>query len=239
MESNFLKSIEGQRVVVTGGGSGIGACIVELLKSYGASVGVHYRDSKPTEEIVYKCNLLSTYTHSHLINHFIDKLGGIDVLVNNAGAIYGYDSLSDLNELRVEDTFKLNAIVPLFLSQEVFPIMRKQGKGKIINISSVSVKYGGSEKTIHYAMAKSALETMTVGLARTGAPDVLVNSIRAGFIDTQLHKGLGGKNIEERINLIPLKRAGQPIDIARMVAFLVSEAGDWITGQVFTVSGGD
>ena len=69
--------------------------------------------------------------------------------------------------------------------------------------------------------------------------NILVNSVRGGFIDTPLHKKLGRVNLEDRIRLIPLKRAGQPIDIARMVLFLASQAGDYITGEIFTVAGGD
>lgn len=118
--------------------------------------------------------------------------------------------------------------------------MKEQGGGKIINISSVSAKYGGSPQTLHYGAAKAALDATTVGLARAGAPyNILVNSVRGGLVDTPFHHKIGRSSLEDRIKLTPLKRAGQPIDIARMVLFLASSAGDYITGEIFTVAGGD
>jgi NAD(P)-dependent dehydrogenase (short-subunit alcohol dehydrogenase family) len=95
---------------------------------------------------------------------------------------------------------------------------------------------------MHYGAAKAALDAITKGLAKAGAPySILVNSIRGGLIDTPFHTKIGRspQAVEERIKLIPLKRIGQPLDIARMVLFLASEAGDYITGEVFTIAGGD
>ena len=118
--------------------------------------------------------------------------------------------------------------------------MKDNGGGKIINISSISAKYGGSEKTLHYGASKAALEAINVGMAKAGAPyNILVNTVRGGFIDTPLHKKLGRTNLEKRIQAIPLKRAGKAEDMARMVLFLASEGGDFITGETFTVAGGD
>ena len=95
-------------------------------------------------------------------------------------------------------------------------------------------------QTVHYGAAKSALETVTLGLAKAGAGhNVLVNTVRGGFIDTPMHQKLGGGNLEKRIEMIPLKRAGKPQGVAGMVLFLASEAGDFITGETFTVAGGD
>jgi 3-oxoacyl-[acyl-carrier protein] reductase len=118
--------------------------------------------------------------------------------------------------------------------------MKSHGGGKIINISSISAKYGGSSKTLHYGAAKAALETLTVGLARAGAPyNILVNTIRGGFIETPMHQKLGRENLEKRIAMIPLKRAGKAEDVARMVLFLASKGGDFITGETLAVTGGD
>ena len=104
----------------------------------------------------------------------------------------------------------------------------------------MAAKYGGSEKSLHYGAAKAALEAETIGMARAGAKyGILINAIRGGFIDTSFHQKLESKNIEERVQLIPLKRAGKPEDLARMVLFLASEAGDFITGEILAVTGGD
>jgi 3-oxoacyl-[acyl-carrier protein] reductase len=164
----------------------------------------------------------------------------MDILVNNAGAVVGPKDILDLDKESWNKTFLLNAQAPFFLAQSAFKHMKDQGGGKIINISSISAKYGGSGQTLHYGAAKSALETVTLGLAKAGAThNILVNTVRGGFIDTSMHKKLGRNNIEKRIEMIPLRRAGGPEDMARMVLFLASEAGDFITGETFTVAGGD
>jgi len=177
-----------------------------------------------------------------LIEEFVAKYGGIDIVINNAGAIIGNEGFLDLNEDSWDKTFALNARAPFFITQRVFPIMIGQRTGKIINISSISAKYGGAATSMHYACSKAALDCMTVGMAREGAPhNILVNSIRAGFIDTPVHSrnNRTAKDVEERIKKIPLNRAGKPQDIAGMVLFLASSAGDFITGEIFTVAGGD
>ena len=119
--------------------------------------------------------------------------------------------------------------------------MKAQGGGKIINISSIAAKYGGSVKSLHYGAAKASLEAITIGLARFGAPyNILVNAIRGGFIDTQFQNRYAKeKDLKSRIALIPLKRPGKPDDIAHAVLYLASEAGNFITGEILTIAGGD
>ncbi len=134
----------------------------------------------------------------------------------------------------------LNAKAPFFLARRAFGAMQRRGGGKIINISSIAARYGGSSRTMHYGAAKAALESLTVGLARAGAPyRILVNAVQAGFIRTPFHRAIKGKDLARRIRMIPLQRAGEPDDVARVALFLASSAGDFITGQIVTVSGGD
>ena len=121
--------------------------------------------------------------------------------------------------------------------------MKEQKAGRVLNIISVNVKYGGSANSMHYVAAKAALDNLTLGFAKEGAPyNILVNSIRCGFIDTPMRKNTAGyseQDMQKRIALIPLKRIGQPIDIASMALFLASESANFITGEIFTVAGGD
>jgi 3-oxoacyl-[acyl-carrier protein] reductase len=255
MSERMFKGIKGKRVLVTGASTGIGAAIAELFGEYGAAVGIHYNTSeKEALELkrkiassggkaeVFKADLLKKSERSALIKQFTAKFGGIDILVNNAGGVYGAKHLLDLDEESWNKTFALNTTAPFFLAKEAFSYMKDHGGGRIINISSVSAKYGGSPTTIHYGAAKAALDAITKGLARAGAPyNILVNSVRGGVIDTPFHKKIhrNKKSLEERIRLIPLKRMGKPEDIARVVLFLASEAGNYITGEIFTVAGGD
>lgn len=249
----MFEDIKEKKVLVTGASTGIGACIAELFASYGAFVGIHYRSSrKEALELknhiskhggraeVFKGDLLDNSSRVKLIPSFVKVFQGLDILINNAGGIYGFKDFLKLDEKSWDDTFTLNVKSPFFLIQNAFFYMKKQNGGKIINISSVSAKYGGSSQSIHYGAAKAALESVTKGLACAGAQyNILVNSIRGGFVDTSFHKKIGRKDITKRIDLIPLKRAGKPIDIARTALFLASSAGDYITGEIITVAGGD
>ena len=248
----MFPGLDGKRVLITGASGGIGSCLARLFAEYGALLGLHYHQNRAeTETLVREIEKVGGEAVSiqadlcapalpNLLQTFTERFGGIDILVNNAGAVIGAVDFLDLEPQMWEQTFRLNVQNPYFLAREAFVVMKMQGGGKIINISSISAKYGGSTKTLHYGAAKAALEAVTTGLARQGAPhNILVNAVRGGFIDTPMHHKIGRANLQRRIDMIPLKRAGTPVDVARMVLFLASEACDFVTGEVFTVAGGD
>ena len=248
----MFESIKNKKVLITGASGGIGSCMARLFAKYGASVGIHYnnRENESTllvdkikkmgvDGAAFQADLTKESSKS-IIPSFINHFGGLDVLINNAGAAIGPKDILDMDEESWDKTFQLNTRAPFFLAQNAFKHMKENGGGKIINISSISVKYGGSSQTLHYGAAKSALETVTLGLSKAGAKhNILVNTVRGGYIDTPMHQKMGRKNSKERIEMIPLKKAGKPQDMAGMVLFLASEAGDFITGETFTVAGGD
>lgn len=251
----MFESLKGKKVLITGATGGIGVAMVGLFAEYGAHLGLHYRNnkeaaeqllhevkSKTGEAEVFQADLLDLASRKELIPAFIKKFGGIDVLINNAGAAHDYKHFSELDEASWQRTFDLNVKAPFYLMGETFEHMKKAG-GRIVNISSVNVKYGGSAKSFHYVAAKAALETLTRGFAKEGAPhNILVNAIRPGLINTPMRKnavGYGEADFQKRIDLILLKRPGEPLDIARMALFLSAESGNFITGEIFTVAGGD
>ena len=249
----MFEKIKNKKVLITGASSGIGACMAELFSSYGATVGIHYCrgyerakklrkmiKAKGGEVEIFKADLLKAKERAKLVSSFISVFKGIDILINNAGGIIGNKHFLNLDEKSWKETFSLNVEAPFFLARQAFIHMKKNKGGKIINISSIAAKYGGSTNSLHYGAAKGALESVTIGLSRAGAPyNILVNTIRGGFIDTPFHKKFKRPNIEARIKLIPLKRPGEPMDVSRMALFLASESGDFITGETFSVSGGD
>tara|TARA_B100000315_G_scaffold254773_1_gene296539 strand:+ start:48 stop:806 length:759 start_codon:yes stop_codon:yes gene_type:complete len=252
MNHPIISGLKDKRILVTGATGGIGSCLVRLFAEEGATLGIHYHQNQEHAESLsreikagggkaecFQEDLLST-DELRLVHDFIERFGGIDVLINNAGGIRGFKEFLDLDKSSWDETHRLNAQAPFFLAQQAFAYMKKQGGGKIINISSIAAKYGGSSKSLHYGAAKAALEAVTIGLARAGAPyRILVNSVRGGFINTPMHQNLGRIRIEERVEKIPLKRAGEPEDLGRMVLFLSSGGGDFITGETFSVAGGD
>lgn len=245
--------VGGKRILVTGASSGIGAATAELLAAEGAVVGVHYHRKKAAAQKLiekiraaggraegFEADLLNRGARARLVPEAIGRLGGLDGLVNNAGAVIGAVPFLELDETAWSQTFLLNVESPFFLAQAAFAHMQKAGGGRIVNISSVGVKFGGSPHTLHYSAAKAALEGVTLGLAKAGAAHrVLVNVIRPGVIETPFHTIKSRQEWEARVAQIPLKCPGTPLDIARMVLFLLSPAGDFITGQILAVSGGE
>ncbi len=252
----MFKDIENKKVLITGASGGIGYSMAKLFASYGACVGLHYnsqkekamellkeiRDNSEKAEL-FQGNLLYQRVRKNLVKSFVKTFGGIDVLINNAGDINEYKHFSELDEKSWDHIFNLNVKAPFYLSTSAFQFMKENNGGRIINISSVNVKYGGSGKSLYYSAAKAALDNLTIGFAREGAKyNILVNSIRCGLIDTPMRtkvKGYTEDQFKKRIGLVPLKRAGRPIDIARMALFLASESGNFITSEIFTVAGGD
>lgn len=248
--------LTGQNILVTGASGDIGSAIAVLLAGMGANVGIHYRSNRIQAEqtreeierlgaraVLLPADLQHPQDCRALIEEFRREFGGIDVLVNNAGGIVGARPILDIDENDWDGTISINAKMPFFMAQAAMQSMIAAGNGgKIINISSISAKYGGGADSIHYGAAKAALEAISRGMARLGAEHgILVNTVQAGFIDTGLHRKMGRSEaqIARRIEKIPLKRAGQPMEVAYMVAFLVSEMAGFICGEIFTVAGGD
>ncbi len=248
----MFADLKGRRVLVTGASSGIGGCTAELFGQSKAVVGVHYNTNEKGAEAVagrirrsggeahlFACNLRDAAPTGSLVGEFIEKTGGIDILINNAGSFH-LDHFLDVSLESWNDALNLHLTAPFILARNSFAFMKGHGGGRIINISSIAAKYGGSEESMHYGAAKAGLDAVTKSMARAGAPfNILVNSVQPGVIATDAHRKIGRMSLDDRISRVPLRRAGTPLDVARMCVFLGSEGGDFITGQVFGVTGGD
>ncbi|MDD1659599.1 MAG: SDR family oxidoreductase [Methanomicrobiales archaeon] len=246
-------NLRGKKVLVTGASSGIGACTARLFAREGALVGIHHHtgetgartvlkeiQERGGEGLLLKADLLDPPQREGLVGRFIDRTGGIDILINNAGGPLGREHFLDLPVSSWEGTLSLNLTAPFILAREAFRWMKDHGGGRIVNISSIAALYGGSVTSLPYGAAKSGLEAVTRSLARAGAPhNILVNTIQPGVIDTPAHRKMGRRSLEERARTIPLGHPGTPRDVAGLCLFLASDGGDYITGQTFRVTGGE
>ena len=243
--------MKGKRVLVTGASSGIGFQIALDFLKQGASVGAHYRYNEegargllqhaaPGECQVFQADFAMSADVHRLWEEFSSWRGGIDVLVNNAAEAAAPSPLEELSEEAWDTTFQVNVKVPFLLSRAALSHMRTQGSGRIINISSIGVKFGGGITTVHYSASKAALEAITRSFAKAGAPfNVLVNAVQAGVTDTPMHGKIGRYDLSDRIEMIPLKRLARPEEISDAVIFLAGERSSYISGTVITVAGGE
>ena len=237
--------------LVTGCNSGLGIAVAERLVKDGYGLIAHYHsDCAAIDRLVadYPVAMIEKVRADldesgtcKVIDRVNAYQGTVKLLVNNAAAVVKEMAIPHIEWKAVEESLKVNFIAPLALSSAVFDVMTRNGGGKIITVSSVGARYGGGETTIHYGMAKSALDALTKRLSRQGAPyGILVNSVRPGLIDTDFHrKNTPTKDMDKRARMVPLRRMATPGEVAELVMFLVSDKGDYITGEILTIAGGD
>ncbi|GMT49375.1 MAG: beta-ketoacyl-ACP reductase [bacterium] len=237
-------------VLITGSTSDIGREGAIRFARAGWHVLAHYNSSfdkaKELRELILKANSQCDLFQGNLmiesdLHKLINDLKpyAIDSLVNNAGAYITSKHFSELELKEIMDTFILNTFSPMLISSKLFEGMKKRKFGRIVNISSIAAKYGGSSHSMHYGASKRALEGLTKTLAKEGAEhNVLVNTIRPGVIDTDFHKRFP-KDMMKRMNMIPMKKMGSANDIAGMIYYLGSDQNKFITNEMVTISGGE
>ena len=235
--------------LISGASSGIGLASAARFLKEGLSVVALYRsDKSQLEELqkkypklhIKKVHLEQKDQLQKLIEDILETFGVIDCLVNCAGSYYKANSFEEIDLNSWDEVFSVNLKAPLHLAKELIPAMKSQKWGRIINISSCSVKHGGNPKSSAYTASKAALEALSISIAKEGAPhNILSNAVRVGVTDTKFHAANPAKNMQKRINQIGLKRMAEPEEIASFIWFLCSEDASFITGSVHDVDGGD
>lgn len=231
-------------ILITGANGGIGIAITKLFLAKEFRVIAHYHQDKKQLETIHHQNLVLLQADlSHpdesktLIMNAFKLSDTIDVLVNNAGIYLATASYDDQTIETLEMALNINLKAPFILSKEYLSKMKVHQHGKIINISSIGVKYGGSPLAASYTISKAALEQMTLNLAKEAAKDnILVNILRVGVVNTSFHQM---KDLTKRAKMIPLRRVAEPEEIAEYVLFLGSDQNNYTTGSIITVAGGE
>jgi glucose 1-dehydrogenase/3-oxoacyl-[acyl-carrier protein] reductase len=250
MESTGGGPLAGRLALVTGAGVGIGQGIAEELARQGAAVVLHYAHSaagaqRSADEInasggralALSADLRSVEECRRVVAEAASFLGGLDVLVNNSG-VTARASLARITPELFDDTFAVNVRSHLFCAQAAVPLMVTRGRGSIVNLSSVHA-WGGVPSYAVYAATKGAVVALTRQLAIELAPQrIRVNAIGPGHVEVDRHRSNPYYARDEVEKGIPWGRVGAPRDIARLAAFLVSDAADFITGQMIYADGG-
>jgi 3-oxoacyl-[acyl-carrier protein] reductase len=245
--SNVLK---GKIALVTGGARGIGRAISISLAKYGATVAVNYHHSKENadqlmEEIkalggnafAYQADISNSYQISQMMKKIKLNYGGLDILVNNAGVMTDH-LLVDMSIEEWDFVLNVNLRGTFLCTKAAIPFLQDSSGGRIINISSQAA-LAGSVKHTHYATAKAGILGFTYSLAKElGQYGITVNAVSPGRIRTDMIQERMNGREEEWLSKTPLKRFGEPEEVADAVVFLASDHASYITGTNLHVNGG-
>jgi len=251
---NFF-DFTGKVVLVTGASSGIGRATAELFGRCGASVGITYLKNKGGAEeavtaissngsqcvaIALRADVTKNSEIELMVREVEDRLGPVDILINNAGSLVERLRTLEMTEQRWNEVINLNATSAFFAAKAVIPKMLEKGSGVIINVTSIAGRNGGALGSIHYSSAKAAILTMTKGLAKEFATQgIRVNAVSPGVIDTPYHETFTTPEIMANLRkAIPMGREGRADEVAGVIAFLASDAASYLCGETIEVNGG-
>jgi NAD(P)-dependent dehydrogenase (short-subunit alcohol dehydrogenase family) len=243
-------------VLITGGGRGIGAATARLAAKRGYAVCVNYVSDPASAghvvadieraggtAIAVAADVSSEPDVVRLFETVDRRLGRLDALVNNAGTVGKQMRLEQMDGARLARVFAVNTIGPFLCAREAVKRMSTKHGGRggaIVNVSSAAARLGSPGEYVDYAATKGALDTMTIGLSREVAEEgIRVNGVRAGYVYTDFH-ALGGEpgRVERVKQYVPLKRGGQPEEVANAILWLLSDEASFTTGGFIDVAGG-
>lgn len=242
--------------IITGGGRGIGAAIAERLASDGHDLLLTYRErADEAERVADGCRAVGARVElvqvdladldaaADLVPEAVRRFGHVTGLVNNAGITGRIGPFLDVSIEEADLVFRVNVLAPMVLCRSAIAHMATDlggAGGAIVNISSGAATHGAPDTYIPYAASKAAVNIMTVGLAKEFGPaGVRVNTVSPGTTRTEIHAAAGRPNApDERAGGIPMRRPGEPHEIAGAVAWLLSPDASYTTGADIRVSGG-
>lgn len=233
------------KILVTGGSRGIGRACVEHFASLGHEVAFIYKQSydnaktlsESTGATAICADISDGPSASAAAYAALSKLGGVDVLINNAG-ISQIKLFSDITDEDWQTMVNTNLSSVFYITREISKYMVSQKSGRIINVGSMWGKVGASCE-VHYSATKAALRGMTMSLAKELGPSgITVNCIEPGVIATEMNASLSPEIFAELIDSTPLCRLGTPSEVAALAEFLASDRASFITGQIIGIDGG-
>ena len=244
---------DGEVAWVTGSSKGIGRAVVIGLAEEGCDVVVHYSSSEDKAlEVVeqveaagravlaVKGDVSDAGDVRRMTGEIEERFGRVDVLVNNAGSFVERRTFAEMTEDLWDRVMAVNLKSVYLCSQAVLPLMQRQGGGRIVNMTSIAARNGGSPSSIAYSAAKGGVSTLTRAMAKALVSDnIMVNGVAPGRIDTPLHEHFTpDEKREEAARQIPLKREGAPEEVVGAVVYLASQRASYVLGEIIEVNGG-
>jgi 3-oxoacyl-[acyl-carrier protein] reductase len=240
-------------VLVTGASSGIGRSTAVEFARAGAQVIVHYNESKKEADEVIDIiqssggrakAIRGDVAHPDDVREIVRlsllEFGTIDILINNAGTLLHRKGIEELDLELWNRVLAVNLTSIFLLSREIVPIMKEKRYGRIVNLTSISARSGGTVGAGHYAASKAGVLTLTKNMAKElGAYNIMVNAVSPGIIDTRFHKRFTSQEDYHAASMnAVLKRAGTPKECAWPILFLASDFASYILGETIEVNGG-
>ena len=221
-----------KNILILGASSDIGLRVVEYFLSKGWFVYAHYNNNLKAFNYPKK-NLKPiklNFNNQGQINKFCKSLSKKDIssYINLIGYIDN-KSYKNSNLKSLIKSLKINTLIPLFIQRTLIPQMIKNKFGRLLNISSIGVKYGGSEFTFNYSFSKHALEYLPSYIKNLAGKNILINTLRVGVVNTKLHKNVKRKNMRRRAKLIPIGRIAEPKEISKIIYDLASEKNTYLS----------
>ncbi len=243
-------NLTGRVALVTGGSRGIGRAIAMTLAEQGAAVAVHYRSQEAQAHLIVdtilekrgravalQADLAQPDAPDELVRQVTDQLGQPDILINNAGE-FTDSSVAEMTDDIWAQTLALNLTAAFACTRACLPLMKSRNWGRIISLTSQAA-FVGSTNHAHYAAAKAGLAGFSYSLAKeVGADGITVNLVAPGRIVTDMLADHIPTREAEWVQQTPLRRLGQPEEVAGAVVFLASNAASYITGATIHVNGG-
>ena len=230
-----------KKVLILGGSSDIG---LELTKKFLEKdiykIDLHYHSNiKIIKKIKNKCNLikadLSASNYKNTLKKF-DK--NYDIIVNLVGYINN-KSFEKFTIESLEKTLRINSLIPLLIIRMSLTKMIKKKWGRILNSSSIGVKFGGGTNTFEYSISKHLNEFIPSYLKKIANKNIFYNVMKIGLTNTKIHKKISNKNLKMRTNLLPIKKMATPHDIANYIYYLSSDENQFITNEIINITGGE
>lgn len=247
--------LKGKVAIVTGGGTGIGAATAKRLAADGCNVAINYRSSADAANDVAKAcqgmgvealtiqgSVAEDDDCQAIAKTALDKWGHIDVLINNAGTtlFVPHHELEGLSKDDFQNIYATNVIGPYQMTRAVAPAMKAAGAGRIVNTSSIAGIMGNGS-SLAYAASKGALNSLTLGLARTLAPEITVNAVCPGIVISDWFRDFSQERVEQvqedYEGNVPLKRVCRPEDVADAIMYLVTTSAP-VTGDLMVIDSG-